>query len=759
LRLAIGRDGIGLELATATFLGCVVVEEMTTSLPGTRFPVDVSGGVARFRHRRGALQSLRLVVLARALERWVAPRLRGIVSAATPDVWIRVGPARATVCVAAPPEESAPASRSPDGATTVPAVVAFDVLALAEGEDLHLVVTAARGAGLPAPPTAVALACVGAALGRNAERAGALFRIRRPADAAARALLPEAGARVPSADGVAWSAFSVDGDAWVLTAAQGAKPAEPAEDAVLARELAQLLSTADDALVHGDSNVARTGYLTALERAPRHPEVARRLADVDARAPGRAEAALAGMAEAAHGEAGSPIEASLVEAELLVRAGDTEAAMARLERAGTTEPAPVLAARSFEMAARLAVDPEVRARWLDRALARSPRVASARWARVQARLALGRLEEALADVEFLEALARGRVEKCAAWQRAGQAWQAAGLGERAGAIFERALRYEPDDPTALMGLGVALASSGRAARGAALIERAREVAEAGGEKVWAIELALARVLAEQLDDLPAAIAHASAVPSEAPGAALARGLEARWRTRIGDTTGAALAFAQLRDLAATRAVPDDGSAARAPIAFLLEAARFESDVRRDLLAAQRHLAAALRLDPHDQELRQAYRAVGARRVGAARDREEKGAERETAGEPAAAPAPSTDLKVEPLPSPAAFDDEPTGAARIDDLTRRLQADPGDDAVANELVRLLEASGRGHELVALLGARLDDAPPARRPARVDEARRSLLRLLDRALAAGRDDLTSLCRDALAAFAPDEPTPPR
>ena len=729
MRLAIGRDGIGLELAIPAFLECVVVEELTTSLPGMRFPVDVSGGVARFRHRRGELQGLRIAVLARVVERWAAPRLRGVVSAATPDVWVRVGPARATVCVAAPPEEQSSVEPSSAPPWTVPPVVAFDLLAIAEGEDLQLVVTHARGAGLAAAPTAIALACVRAAFGRAARRSGAVFTLRRPAEAAARALFPDAGARVPAVDGVFWSAFSVDRDSWILTATQGSPPAEPSSDAIRAREIAQILAVADDTLERGDTDEARTLYLAALERAPRHAEIAQRIADIDARAPERAEAALAALAEAAAHE-GASLESSLVEAELLVRSGDVDAAMARLDRGGAVEPAPVLAARSFELAARLASDPEVRASWLDRALARSPRLATARWARVRARLALGRLEDALADVEFLEALGRGRPAKCAVWQAAGRAWQAAGLGERAGAIFERALRYEPDDPAALMGLGVALAAGGRAARGAALLERALAIATAAGQNAWTIEVALATTLADHLDDLPAAIAHVSAVRSDAPEGPVARGLEGRWRARIGDTTGGALAYARLRDLATSRAARGDDEGARQMVAFLAEAARFEADVRRDGLAAQRHLAAALRLAPHDTDLRRAYRAAGESRVG----------------------RPRTDGAA-PLP----FDEDPAGAARIDDLTRRLQGNPRDGAVADELVRLLEDFGRGHELVALLGARIDEASPAARPAIVDAARRSLDRLQLRASAAGRDELAVLCRDAVAAFAPDEPTP--
>src|SRR6202035_4342520 len=101
LRLAIGRDGIGLELAGPPRVGCLLVTDLSATLPGVRFPVDVSGGVPRFRHRRGELQRLEVEVPARAVERWAAPRLRGLVGVRSPDVWVAVESDGATVSVAA----------------------------------------------------------------------------------------------------------------------------------------------------------------------------------------------------------------------------------------------------------------------------------------------------------------------------------------------------------------------------------------------------------------------------------------------------------------------------------------------------------------------------------------------------------------------------------------------------------------------------------------------------------------------------------
>jgi tetratricopeptide (TPR) repeat protein len=729
-----------------------------------RFPVDVSGGVTRFRHRRGDLQVLRVEVAAREAERWIAPKLRGVVGTRTPDVWIEVGRASSTVCVSArvdADERSAndPGTRPPDAP-----ILAFDVHLLAEGEDLALVVTNARGAGLPEPATAMALACTAAVFAGLAERSGAIFTLRRPAAVLACALLPSVGARVPSTETVRWTALGADGGTWVLHASRAADPAVPAEAALRAREIAMLLAPGDDALLRGDRAAARSYYLDVLERAPRHAEVAARMVEIDARMPARAEAALATLVESR--SSGDGCNTGIVAGELLAQVGDVDAALASFERAGEAERAPALAARAFELAARASRDVEAAARWLDRALARSPRSIHARWARVESRLALGRLEDALADVEHLEALARGARGKYAVWLRAGGAWRAAGLLAHAGAIFERALRYAPDEPGALGGLGLALIGEGREARGVALLERALEIAGRRREPESPIRLALAEALAERLDDLPTAIAHASAIPASSPEAIAARGLEGRWRAQLGDLAGAALAFARLRDFAASLAPSADGQPARSIVALLLEAAAMERDRRGDPLAAQRHLVVALRLLPHHAEARRSYREVGALL------RSSGGAPASDEDEPPASPQPAllasarlgadAALGVEPdAPRERAIDlaldedvqsdeQDVVRAARVEELTRRLRDAPADDAIADELAALLEDLGRGHELVALLVGRLDDASVELRPALVARALTIFERMASRAAASGHPADASLYRDAIAAL---------
>ena len=746
LQLAIGRDGIGLELAVPVDLACLHVTELSTSMPGVRFPVDVSGGVTRFRHRRGQLHVLRVEVPGRAVERWVAPRLRGLVSARTPDVWIEVGRARATMCVAALPEADEPAGRPAP-------VFAFDVHALAEGEDLVLVVTNARGAGLPEPASVLAIACLEAALGRSAVRAGALFALRRPATALARALLPGVGARVPSTEGVRWAALGADGGTWVLHAAIGAEAATPTEDALRAREVAAMLLDGDEALLRGDAATARTRYLEALERAPRHPEIAARIVGIDARETGRAEAALATLAEL--GTHGDETAFGVVPGELRLQVRDVEGALASFERAGETERAPALAARAFELAAAATRDAEAAARWLDRALARAPRGASARWARIDARLELGRLEDAVADVEHLEALARGGRAKYAVWVRAGHAWEAKGMRAHAGAIFERALRYAPDEPDALAGLGAALVADGREARGVSLLARALDLARSRGGRESPIVLGLARALAERLDDLPTAIAHVAAIPADAPEAPLARGLEGRWRARLGDLAGAALAYARLRDLAASQAPGADDARSRAIVELLVEAAEMERGQRRDPLAAQRHLAVALRLVPHHAGARRAYREAGSLVFSAAKTGEPRGGDSGAGDddEPSGAAALPSPAGSSPIDRALLIDapeaEDPETARRVEELTRRLHANPADRAVFDALVPMLEALGRTHEMVALLTGRLEDASPEDRAALVPRARSVLFRMALAAEATGRSDDAALLRDALEA----------
>lgn len=764
LRLAIGKDGLGIELNRPARLACIDVTEIAVVLPGVRFPLDVSGGVSRFRHRRGELLRLGVEVGARSLERWAAPKLRGIVSTESPSVWVAVRRDAATVGIS---------SREAD------VVLAFDVTLDTHDDDVRLTVTHARGTALSAPATSLAIAAMRAVLGDRATREGARFTLSRAAAGIARVLLPEAGARAPSCAKIRWTTTAAAADAWILFASVGPQ-ADVVPEATRAREAATLTRDGDDARAAGDLVRARALDLAAMDRAPRHPALAARVAEIDALAGGRAEAAIAVMNEAER-EPGAPL-GPLV-AELIAESGDTSGAIAAFARVGDTEPVPILAARSYERAAALSDDHHDAMVWLDLAVGRAPGVAGIRWARAARRIASGRIDDALADVEHVEAVAEGARAKYEVWRRAGEMWRAAGLASDSATLFERALRYAPDDPEALAGLGAALVddasratpgivggagarapsplsarASQRATRGAALLARAVDLGEARGDDVSGMTIDLARALADALGDRPAAIARVRAVPNQARDAVTARALEGRWRAAVGDVAGASLAWARARDLAGARfegapagqneVEPRDAeSAAR----WLREAADFECETRDDYPSAQRHLAVALRLRPRDAAIERAYRDVCARLAPTPLGEPSARAELAPADSSIPSAAPTTTLLApEPATESLVPEDEARIAGRVEDLTRMLQGDPSRDDVVDELIPLLQRLDRTMELFALLSGRLEDASPERRAKLLPAQRAVLTRLEEDARAAGRESEASLFRDARRAL---------
>jgi tetratricopeptide (TPR) repeat protein len=508
--------------------------------------------------------------------------------------------------------------------------------------------------------------------------------------------------------------------------------------------VAALLTDADDALFEGDDIAARDLCLSALERAPRHPSIVARIVDIDARAGGRAEAALSLMNESrgalsrGGGRFAAPLElplgtlngVDLMLGTLLAETGDIDGAVASLARFVAHERSPALSARVAALAASLCSDPFDAARHLDEALAREPRSRGARWLRVAKRLEMERPGDALADVEHLDALAHGKTAKHAVWMRAGGLWRRAGHGGQAGELFERALRYVPDDAVALAGLGVALVEEsrpgdGRDRRGITVLSRALAVAERAHTPSEAIRLDLARFLAERIHDFPAAIAHVSQIAPAANEAGIARGLEGRWRAQLGDVAGASIAFERLREHTESQApLVRDHERARALMELLVEGAELFEKGLHDLPGALRCLEVAHGILPEDPDLRARYRQLREQTL------------------PCGAPAHSA------VPEAMAEFDVANASARVEELTQRLRADPSEDVTADELAFLLERLGRSHELVALLFARMEDASGERRARLLPRVRETLERVAEDAEVGGRLEEASLFRVALA-----------
>jgi len=286
-----------------------------------------------------------------------------------------------------------------------------------------------------------------------------------------------------------------------------------------------------------------------------------------------------------------------------------------------------------------------------------------------------------------------------------------------------------------------------------LLARAHSLAATRGEAGADILLQLAVAFAERLDDLPTAISHASCVPSNALQGPLARGLEGRWRAALGDVVGARLSFARLQDWANT-AAPSGDVPVSSIVQLLLEAATWELEQHHDPMAAQRHVLAALRWAPQDATVRARARDVGqlvAARLSPERDTALASPPRVgSLSSPVATvaqPAP-LDARVRSWPSLSA--DEAGQTLRADDLMRRLQANPNDDEAADELAALLEILDRGHELLALLSGRMEDAPPEKRQRMVPQVTSVLRRMASAAERQGRIDEAGLYRDTATAL---------
>ena len=727
LRLAVSRGLLGIELDAPWTMGPLRVTELQAGLPGVRFPVDLTGGVARFRHRRGALARLVLEVVTADLSAWAAPKLRGLLGEAIPELVI--APIEGGVLV---------------GLRHGAAALAFDVILAPMDGDLRLLPERARGVGLGAPPQVLAMRALSAVVGAMGRAVGSAILLSGVAAQLARHVLPAAGARAPSAASVRWEPPVAELGRFVIEAREGAPPPQLSDRIVRALELAELAGEADAAAYAGDLQSARDRYLAVLERAPRHPEVSQRLAWIDAVVGGRAEGALSTLIDAL-----PAVDTGALGGQLLAAVGDHDGARVALARGARAEPYGPLAALLWLALAQVdgegrdAADLAERLDALDHAVTRAPALDLARWARFELRLDLADVRGAKADIDHLEAAARGVDARHAVFRRAAEAFLARGLLVESATLFERALRYAPESVEAVLGLARSLRAAGRDRRALDLFARAVALAGRQGSTAPAAELELARALAEIAGDRPAAVARARAVPPGLPESFEARFLEGRWRAELGDLAGASLSFGRLRD--AVDLAPDLDVDRRAALAaMLVEAAAIEERERFDHHAAQRLLGLALRLRPRDRAIAAEFRRVAALAAPASRV------------VPKAPPTIELEPELEPEPpsiapgSPRALDRAPafeepsySADAAADDalaqsLTDRLRGDPDDHATAMELAAVLERLGRDLDLLALLSARMDEGDDDARFEVAPLRRAVLLRL---ALTARRADRAS------------------
>ncbi|MFO0665825.1 MAG: tetratricopeptide repeat protein [Polyangiaceae bacterium] len=725
LALSIHRQGLGLALARGVSLGPVHVADAYAALPGLQFPLDVSGGVERFRHRRGLLDRLQLHLVREDLEAFASRRLAGVLSTQAPHVSLAFSGGEFRVLVSAPVsvESEQPSAR-----------LAFRGLTWTDDSSLCVAIQSARGTGLVSPAMALALRAMGAVFGASASRAGSVFTVSGAVGSIVRAIFPQAGARAPDCDGVMATRCLGHDDLWTVVfsrevAATGSgRDRTPAQDAtaevVLAKEHAALLRHADDALFDGNNDTARAHLLAALDKSPRSFPALERLAAIDAHAgEERAHAVVATLADLR-----TDVFLGSLRAEVLLSLGQESQAVAAAEADAESETHGPLAADMLAFAAAHTRDGSTALALLDRAIALSPGSPHLRWQRLRARLRLGHAGYA-ADAEHLEALATNRQTRFAILLRLGSAFLGNQKLKEAARCYERALRLAPSTPDTLLGLARTYASMGKHDQAGVLAQRAISACEKRGESASRAELFLAELLGEHLLDPSGAIARLVGV-ADGPEFPRAQLLEGRYRSQLHDLAGASLAFSRMREHMARGILREEF------FPWLMEAARFEHSRRGDVDLSRTHLELALRIAPRDSVLRAELAALLAKAT------------------PEQAPAVPVSEPVAHVPATPAKVEEPwnpdAAEQRVEVLKRQLEGSPDDDAIVDELSDLLTKLGRGMELLAVLSARLEDAAPERRKELLPKQRAVLERLEREATEKGHASEAELYRMAREAL---------
>lgn len=597
LRLTVAGGALGLEVYAPVELRPLSVNEASWSLSGLRFPIDLSGGVAKFRHRRGQLQRLALTAPLAGLQAYAQARLRS-----TPDhrsLELSLWPQATGLGVGVV---------EPGGA------LAFDLSWLPAMDDVKLLVHRARGAGGDVLPLARALRLVDRVFSNYGRRHGRRVTLERAAGKLGRALAATLGFRAPDSREVQWAGWEASASTVSVSANHLGAPPLLAEGLVAELELASRLAEADTELTQGRLESARRAYLHASAEAPQQRETAELLAQIDLAHEARGEAALQTLEECGGAEA-----FGFAGGLALARAGLRRAAARAVEAAAAEERFAPLAAELWAALGGWESGAGRRLDWLNLAVAACPSHARVRWARLETRLRVGDVAGAIADAEHLEAASGSERQRGDRLCEAGRAVVAAGFTEEAGQLFRRALKYRPQDPDASLGLARALVMAGEAKRAIQLLHHAVEQADQEGKSCHAARVDLARALAGRLGDHSQAIARVREIPRTADEYLEAKALEGHWRGVLGDLAGASIAFGALLEECVRRG--PDAQLVRAASPWLVEAAQLERELQNNPGGAKCHIEFALRSAPTDPQLRRLYRELSEEQAQTAKQAE------------------------------------------------------------------------------------------------------------------------------------------
>lgn len=482
----------------------VRVRALEVLVPGVEFPVDLSGGAARFQHHSSRLQSAVIEIDPPALALALSQALRGPVQ----GVSLELSGGRLSL-----------SARLADGPATARELRRLLLLPGRSGQLRVVGLEALRVGSWLGPPDAVFAALADAVERAPLPRAARLSASDEEiaVDVVAPlllALFPRAGWKLPQHAGVDVSRayLSTDGKLVVVAGSEPDEVLLPPEDPAFAEDSLRSFARADaagflSARRPTDPVRAFSELRAELDADGGPPLLLDRLLFLGASVPSLHLDTADLIADELRLHPGSPV-ALAVKSGLLAREGDQSSALSYLEEATASFHAAhrqieagmcLLAAARAEVglprverleAALLVLgdDPEVLA-LLTQALAelRSPALVGVgrRWAKIAITDA-DRIQAHLVVADFL----REGLDAIQAKRE-----------------YERALRLAPDHPAALEGLAKSLLLQGDPRRAAAILERLVGIAERQGQRARAAELSLLIADVWANLDLPAAFSR------------------------------------------------------------------------------------------------------------------------------------------------------------------------------------------------------------------------------------------------------------
>ena len=450
-----------------------MVTELALHIPEVRFPLDVTGGPAKFQRKRLELGILELTIdqalIARELRR-VAARLPELTDL---KVHLRPGHLECEAYLPAPK----------------PVPVTFKIAFDGDGERLAVYVYDVRlyaFASFPAPRLAVLLVqafSLGGILPEIERRGTSGFTTRILPDIVQRTVVSY-GYKVPLVDSARLAEASVTTQGLKLRFTAGAlpPPAAPDEELMYTLEGARAFAGPEELLAQNHIDEARNAYLSVGARGEAHPFAAERLLTLLVADPMNQDLAL-DIASSLERRLGRSATALWVEASVRLRQGEHVRAAERylalcdLSRRSADDAAAAFAAEAAADAAVAGDAPHLAVRALQELLGLKPDHLPALRELARASTRIGDRSGAMRAYRRLSALARDANE--AANAHVQMARLGASLETDAGAArlqAAAALRLAPDHPEALELLAELCFRSGEHLRAIKLVDRLHFVA-------------------------------------------------------------------------------------------------------------------------------------------------------------------------------------------------------------------------------------------------------------------------------------------